>query len=135
MSFDPADCRSYAPLDNEEMKMDESLYNFLVEIDAHRHVKTGRKGEWEHAYNETATRLAKQLRGIAQVERTDHELVVALNEVAEFYEQPVEDAEMGTFDMGVHSALQAFGIAVITVMQERRADKRWDALLQNFSGD
>jgi hypothetical protein len=94
---------------------------------------TGRKGEWEHAYNETATRLAEQLREIAQIEPKDHELVVALNEIAEFYELPVEDPEMGTFDMGVAAAMQAFGIAVISIMIERDGAPRWTELLSDFS--
>ncbi|MDW9491739.1 hypothetical protein [Sinorhizobium meliloti] len=131
-SFDPNNCRAYLPRNNEEMKMETALWNFLVEIEARRHVPTGRKGEWENAYNETATRLAKQLREIAQT-GIDHQLVVDLNEVAEFYEQPVEDPEMGSFDNGVRAAMQAFGIAVITVMQNYSADARWESLLAHYS--
>ncbi|MBB5276289.1 hypothetical protein HNR26_002341 [Rhizobium rosettiformans] len=135
MNYKPADCRSYVPRNNEEMNMDTALWNFLVSIEAQRHVPTRRKGDWEAAYNETAQGLAQQLRQIAQLEGADHELVVALNEVAEFYEQPVEDPEMGTFDMGVSAAMQAFGVAVVSVMQERRADERWDLLLKDFVAD
>lgn len=113
--------------------MENALWNFLVEVEARRRLASGRRGDWEVAYNETADRLAQQLRDIVQAEGTNHEMVVELNEVADFYQAPVEDPEMGSFDMGMRAAMQAFGIAVISVMQNHSLDARWESLLTMYS--
>jgi len=112
--------------------MEKALWQFLVDIHSAREAPSGRTGSWENAYNETAERLATQLRQIAQ-EGVDHELVVELNQVAEFFEAPVEDPEMGLFDGGVRASMRDFAVAVISVMLSHSQDARWKSLLANFT--
>lgn len=131
-SYDVATCRSFVSRNNEEMLVEKAIWQFLVDINSARAVPTGRNGTWESAYNETAERLAKQLRQISE-EGSDHELVVELNQVADFFQEPVEDPEMGTFDGGVRAAMRDFGVAVISVMLTRSDDARWKSLLGNFT--
>lgn len=113
-----------------------ALWDYLVALEAKRHVSTStsKADRWEKAYNACSLEMAAHLRELIPT-ATDAQLVADLTEVAEFYEQPVDDAEMGTYDQGRAAAIQAFAIAVISVMQNHSADDRWNQLLTDFSDD
>lgn len=136
MNRDPRHCLDRLPTGNKELKMEVSLMKMLEELARMLPSRDGRGKDWEAAYNNRGVTLAHQLRQLAQAS-SDHEMVVQLNEVADFYAGPVVDPEWGVANDGDSACIRDFSVAVVAVVRDRPsfADyvKRLDQLLTEFT--
>lgn len=132
-NFDALTCVSQIPTGNPELQMEVALIQFLANLQSLRFVRSGRNGSWKTAYAETGRLLAQQLRLIAKDASTP-EVIQELEEIAAFYEAPVEDPEMGSYDQGKRAAITDFAVAVLTCVQGKIGHKETlDKLLSEFT--
>lgn len=116
MSYRPETCVSQMPVGNPECHMQAALVRFLEQLLSHKYARITKSGTWEQGFNDQAKTFAAQAIEIILLERSNHDLAADLREAMEFFNEPVEDPEMGPYYLGAQHAARAVGIAIITLI-------------------